>query len=315
MKENMCVAKTKTLFKYLIYISLAFLAVALYKADYLKVPTIVSFPAMSASFLFLFAGFITGAVAWKHILKKSGYAVDWSECLAGVGLSIFSKYIPGKVWVIVGKAAYIAKNKQYSLGNLSVISLNSQFITLWVGLSIGSIGLLLLDGLHLRGWFILLIWLGLSVVIFSRLAHDISERLITSVLKKNMKIPSLDIKSTLTIMPWFVLYWTLFSIGFYLLIVSLTTIDIPFSIGLGFPLSATLGIMAIIFPGGLGAREGAIVSYLTLSGIPIAEAAAIAVASRLWFLVGEIFIFIVGWIAHKKSQKKLQPQTDHSPDC
>jgi hypothetical protein len=42
-----------------------------------------------------------------------------------------------------------------------------------------------------------------------------------------------------------------------------------------------------------------------LAGIPVAEAALIAVASRLWFLVGEIFIFILGLLAHKKTCKSL----------
>jgi len=93
----------------------------------------------------------------------------------------------------------------------------------------------------------------------------------------------------------------LWSMGFYTLVVSLTAIDVPWSVGLGFPLAATLGIMALITPGGIGAREGVMVGYLSSAGIPIAEATTIAVASRLWFLAGELFIFIAGWIAHKKS--------------
>jgi len=32
---------------------------------------------------------------------------------------------------------------------------------------------------------------------------------------------------------------------------------------------------------------------------PIIEATSIAVVSRLWFLVGELFIFVIGWGAEK----------------
>ena len=79
--------------------------------------------------------------------------------------------------------------------------------------------------------------------------------------------------------------------------------DIQWGVGFGFPLAGVLGIMTFISPGGLGTREGVIVAYLTLASIPVVEATTIAVASRLWFLTGEVFIFIVGWAAHKRSNK------------
>jgi len=258
-----------------------------------------------ASFLFLVGGFISDAFSWKQILKKSTYNVVFSECLAGVGLCMFGKYIPGKVWMVVGRAAYIAEKNNYPLSKLSAISLNTQFIALWIGLILGAVGLFLLGGLHLWGWLILLLWLGLTVVVFSKLAHDCAEHLIRIVLRKRIEIPSLSVKSTVSVMPWFTLPWLLWSIGFYLLVVSLLAMDIPWSVGLGFPLAGTLGIMAFIAPGGLGAREAVMVGYLALVGIPFAEATTIALASRLWFLVGEVFIFTVGWLADKNPHEAL----------
>jgi len=63
--------------------------------------------------------------------------------------------------------------------------------------------------------------------------------------------------------------------------------------------------MALIAPGGLGAREGVMIGYLIFAGIPAIEATTIAVVSRLWFLLGEIFIFILGWSLHKTSNRAL----------
>ena len=292
-------------YKYFVYLSLLFLAVALYYADYLKVPKLISFPAILASLVFLFLGFISGAVAWKKILEKSHYHVDLSECLAGTGLSIFGKYIPGKIWLIVGRAAYIAEKSDYSLGRLSTISLNAQFIDLWIGLFFGMIGLLLLGRFHLWGWLVLFVLLGLTAVIFSKLVYSAADRLVKILLKKDVKITNLTIKSTVSVMPWFTMTWVFWSIGFYILVVSLTANDVPWSVGLGFPLAGTLGVMALITPGGLGAREGVMVAYLTFAGIPVTEATTIAVASRLWFLLGEIFIFILGWALHKTSDRAL----------
>jgi len=168
----------KSWFRYFVYLSLVFLAVVLHKADYLKVPQIFSYSVLITSFIFLFGGFISHTFSWKQIVKKSNYHVVLSECLAGMGLSIFGKYIPGKIWTIVGRAAYVAEKNHYPLSKLSAISLNAQFIALWLGLIFGSIGLFLLGGLHPWGWLILCLWLGLTVVIFSKLAHGSAEHLL-----------------------------------------------------------------------------------------------------------------------------------------
>ncbi len=293
----------KLWYKYLIYLSFVFLAVALYSADYLRIPQIFSGPVLVASFLFLFAGFISDAISWKRILKKSNYHVALSECLAGFGLSIFGKYIPGKIWIVVVPAAYIAEKTHYPLGKLSAITLNAQLVILWIGLIFGATGLFLLGGLHLWGWLILFLWLGLTVVIFSKLAHGSAQHLARIILRKDIKLPRLSIKSTLSVMPWFVVIWVLYSMGFYMLAMSLAAMDVSWTVGLGFPLASTLGTMALITPAGLGVREGVMVGYLTLAGLPVGEAITIAVASRLWFLVGEAFIFIVGWLADKRSHK------------
>ena len=290
----------KSWFKCLIYISLVFLAIALYKSNYLKVPHIFSSSALTASFLLLFAGFLANAISWKHVLKESNYDIDLGVCIAGLGLSIFSKYIPGKIWMIVGPAAYISDKYHYPLGTLSVISLNAQFIVIWSGLVFGMIGMYLLGvGWHLWGWLILSLWLVLTVVIFSKLVHAKAEHAIRIILRKDITFPNLTIKSTIAVMPWFVCNWAFWSIGFYMLVTSLIEAYVPWSVGFGFPLAATLGILTFISPGGLGTREALMIGYLTLADIHLVDATTVAVASRLWFLVGEIFIFIFGWAAHR----------------
>jgi uncharacterized membrane protein YbhN (UPF0104 family) len=292
-------------YKYFVYLSLLFLAVALYNADYLKVPQLSSLPILLLSFIFLFAGFINSAISWKQTLNKSQHSIRLGECIAGTGLSIFGKYIPGKIWMVMGRAAYITKKNQLPLGILSVISLNAQFIALWTGLIFGMVGLFLLGGFHLWAWLVLCLWMCFTVVIFSQFIHIKAEHVIQILSKKDLKLPRLTVQSTISLMPWFVLNWVLWSIGFYTLVVSITANDVPWSVGLGFPLAATLGIMTLIAPGGIGAREGLMVGYLGLAGLSIADAATIAVASRLWFLVGELFIFIAGWISHKRSNGAL----------
>ena len=295
----------KSWFKFLLYVSLVFLAIALYNADYLKIPRIFSMFALTVSFLFLFAGFIFNAVSWNQVLQVSKYPIRLGECVAGFGLSIFGKYIPGKIWMIVGRAAYITENNRYPLGTLSAISLHTQFIAIWFGLVYGLSGLYILGGSHLWGGLLLALWLVLTIVIFSNFVHAKAEQGLRVILRKDITLPRLTVRSTFSVMPSFIAYWACWSIGYYLLVISLIEMKVPWSVGLGFPLAGTLGIITFISPGGLGTREAVMVGYLTLAGLPVVEATTVAVASRLWFIVGEVFIFFVGWITHRRIHKAV----------
>ena len=295
----------KSWFKFLLYVSLVFLAIALYNADYLKIPRIFSVFALTLSFVFLFAGFIFNAISWNQVLRVSKYPIRLGECVAGFGLSIFGKYIPGKIWMIVGRAAYITEENRYPLGTLSAISLHTQLIAIWFGLIYGLSGLYMLGGPYLWSWLLLALWLVLTVVIFSNFVHAKAEQGIRLILRKDITLPKLTVKSTFSVMPAFIAYWAFWSIGYYLLVTSLIEIKVPWSVGLGFPLAGTLGIITFISPGGLGTREAVMVGYLALAGLPVVDATTVAVASRLWFIVGEVFIFIIGWITHRQLHKPV----------
>jgi hypothetical protein len=248
------------------------------------------------------ASFTSGAICWQRILKANNYNIGARESLASIGLTIFGKYIPGKIWMIIGKAAYIGEKRSLPVDQLSSISLDAQFITLWIGLIFGSFGLLLINGLQIWGKIILFLWIGVTTLIFSDVARSSAKYLVKKILKKNITLPKLSIKSTLLVMPWFVVYWTLLSVGFYLFVHSLTSMDIPLSVGLGFPLAGTIGIMVLIAPGGLGVREAVMIGYLSLVGLPLSIATTISIASRLWYLVGEIFIFVFGLVIDRMNK-------------
>ena len=293
----------KSFHKYFILLSIVFLVIALYKADFLTVPEIHSKSDIALSFFFLFLGFAADSFSWYMILKHSTYDVRFRVCLAGTGLSIFGKYIPGKIWMIVGRASYAAEHSPYQISKLSLVSLNAQFITLWIGLVLGGAGLFIFNGFGFCSGGVLFLWGVLTVIIFSRIVHNTAEKLVRVILRRRVTFPALRFVSTVSVMPWFALIWIFFSFGFYFLVRGLSLISVPYAVGLGFPLAGTLGIMAIIFPGGIGVREGIMMGYLTLFGIPLAEATAISIAARLWFCLGELFIFSLGLAVHSSAKK------------
>jgi uncharacterized membrane protein YbhN (UPF0104 family) len=220
-----------------------------------------------------------------------------------MGLSVFGKYVPGKFWLILGRAAFIAERRRAPIGEVSTASLNDQFIGLWGGLLLGTIGLLWVGGIRLYGWLTLFAWLGMTLLVFSPLVHRLAEVLLSTLLRRTIKIPVLDLKSTMQVLPWVLGYWAAFAVGFYLMVRALSPPPIPLSVGLGFPLAGSLGVLAVMAPGGLGVREGIVVGYLTLAGIPLPQALTVSVASRLWFLLGEVTFFVSGVVANRRLGK------------
>ena len=185
---------------------------------------------------------------------------------------------------------------------LTILSLDAQIISLWVGIFLGFIGLLVFNGFHLWGYLVIALWLGLSLILFSRFFHLLILKTYNFLFGKDIVAFQLSAQQVFRLIPYYCGYWLLWAIGFYLQIISLSNAEISIFSGLGFPLAGTLGILAIVAPGGLGVREGILTGYLSLAGLPINEAMTIAIATRLWFLTGEIIIFFTGWILHRISK-------------
>ncbi len=288
----------RTWHRYLVYVSLVFVAIVLYRFDYLRVPQIASYPVLLATVPLQLAGFVFLVASWNVLLARSACPVRFAEGLAALGLSVLGNYVPGKVWLIMGRAGYVAGRHGYPLAKVSVLSLHAQLITLWAGLALGSIAAFAVGGMRVWGPLILLLWLALTLTTFSRGTHALVARLVGRIVRRHVSIPLLSLKSTGHAVIWALATWICWSSAFYLFLIALGVAGVTLADGLAFPLAATLGVVAVFAPGGLGAREGVLVAYLVLAGHSVADATTVAVAARLWFLAGELLLFAVGWCVH-----------------
>ena len=286
--------------RYFVYVSLLFVGVVLYRFDYLRVPHVDSYTTLALTLPLLLAGFAFLVASWNVLLAKSGCAVRFREGLAALGLSILGNYVPGKVWLIMGRAGYIAERRGYPLAKVSVLSFHAQLVSLWAGLLLGGLGAFAVGGVHIWGPLILLLWLALTLTIFSRGVHALVAGGIGKLIGRHVAIPLLSFGSTTYAIVWALLAWACWSLAFYLLLISLGLAGVSPSDGLAFPLAASLGVLAIFAPGGLGAREGVLVAYLVLAGQTVVDATTVAVVARLWFLVGELALFVIGWITDSR---------------
>ena len=287
---------------YIIYISLIFLLFALHKKKYLVIPAIYSGYNFALSFVFLFLGFILSAVSQQRFLVKAGYPISTPQSISMVGLNIFTKYIPGKIMTVMGKAIHLSELKGISVLQASVLFLQIQFVTLWCGLVLAIIGMFFIDiGFHLS-WIGLIGFVLFSIVIFSGYVCDKFKMISRKVTNRDITICSLPMIIITRSIHWFFGAWLLWGVGFYFLVAGLTEQSIAMPVIFCFPLAGTIGVIALFSPGGVGIRESIIVGYLSSVSVDLSLAITIAAISRLWFLVGELFIFLAGYYFRRTEQ-------------
>ncbi len=283
----------KWIFRILLYLSIVLLIAYLVKLDYLTFQAIsVSWFWLIASTLMLWMGFFLSTLSWQRALTYHGFKIDTRLALVSHGLSVFAKYLPGKIWVILGRAAYVGSQKKIAVSELSYVSLKEQILYILIGLLISFLPAVIFFQHQYWVWIILFTAIALGLVLFVRPLHHFAERIIARVLRKPLSLPVISIKLSIRLGIFILLYWAFFSLGFYFLIKALSA-EASLVHGFAFPLAVSYGVLALFTPGGIGVREGILSAYLAATGLGIQEAITISALSRLWFISGEVFIFVL----------------------
>ena len=292
----------RRLYNIFIYVSLGFVLIYLLWNDYLFIPDIQSPLWLLISIFFMFGGFLLNAYAWQFLLKVNNVKISYIEALASTGLSIFGKYIPGKLWAIVGRAAYITNNHDQSMLRISGISLLGQFLAITTGILLG--GQFFWHYSIKLGFGMFIAAVILLLIILSPSTDFILKRSMLYRYKKVRSALQLFGFQLIKVLPWYFLFWLCWGVGFYALSIALSGEIEAWSVVPAFILAGSIGIVVFFVPGGIGIREGALFFFLIKSNLSSEIAATIAVASRLWFLVGESFIFTCGVIANQHLKKR-----------
>ncbi len=295
--------KLKWVFRVLLYLSVCLVLYYLYTFDYLILNNLqFNIPLLVLSIIILWAGFTVSALSWGNSLKVHNIKISKKLALYSHGVSVFAKYIPGKIWVILGRASVVVNAGFGSLSHNSAISLKEQLVYLFTGLFVSLIALLFIS---IKPVFIVIVALTalcLYLFLFWKKVYNLAVKIYVKLFKKSFNVPFVGLKAALPIFKAVFGYWFLWSFGFYLLTLSLIP-GVPVIVAFAFPVSVCYGLLAVIVPGGIGVRESIIVLILTAAGIDPAMAVTISVIQRLWFVSGEIFIFTLAWFV-KITQKK-----------
>lgn len=294
----------KKFFVFLVYCSFIFVIIFLYRFNYLILNQVrIDYRYLIFSIIVLWMGFLWGAISWWKVLAVHKIKVPLAVGVASHGLWIFTKYIPGMIWTILGRAHYVSA-EGFPLAQTSILSLKAQIVVAWMAFIIGTIPMAILNG------FSTVVLISSAVIILTvffllnKRVHDSFFFLFDKILKKKVTIPLLTWRELLHISAYYSLYWIFLVMAFFLFARSFFA-TIPIYAGFAFPWAATLGMLVVFIPGGVGVREAALISYLTLLGVPVKEATTLSILARLWYVLGEAFIFAVAFVISRKARARF----------
>jgi uncharacterized membrane protein YbhN (UPF0104 family) len=238
---------------------------------------------------------------WHLITLKIGIALPPRETLSTWFYSQLGKYLPGKVWLIIGRFyLYDSKGR-----GRQEISLALYFETVTLLMAAGLISLITLapmgtHGILPRGEWIPILFLALGL--FCLILHPrVLEKIINPALNLLGKDPlrlSISYPDILWMLLLNCLNWGVGGLGFYFFIDSIFPVTpgtLLFLTG-ALALASTLGVLAVFAPGGLGVREGVLV-YLLSHIMPEGVSVVLSILTRLWMtvielgLVGMIYLY------------------------
>ena len=244
-------------------------------------------------------GGVPGMFGWRVLLAGMGTRLKLPVALRVYFLGGLARYLPGGVWPAVAHAA-MARPLREPPGRLAAAFLASQALAVVAGLAVGLLSLPTLVMADPRWWILLPALLG-SLVLLAE------PRLLRAALSPAARLlrrgapPTLpDRRTLLTATGLMVFGWLISGIHIAILAIALGADTVAAgTVGIGgFALSVVAGVLSIVLPSGLGARE--LVLGLTLATLLSGPALVTVVAvSRVLITITDVAstAIVLGFLA------------------
>lgn len=246
---------------------------------------------LMASIILVALWLVANALIWHLLTVSVGADIPLRKALPAWFYSQLGKYVPGKVFLYVGRVhLYLKDGRRAGLTTLAFAL--ETICTLAAGIIVGFLAIFTLESQELAPyrW-----WIVAALAAFLTTLHPrILNGLISVTARLTRRRPfSVDVSYGLIVgyLGLYVLNWALFGAAFFLMIRSFYAIElsaVPFLSG-AFAFSSVIGILALFAPSGLGVREG-LLSVFLAQVMPLPVALLTAVVSRIWLTVAELVL-------------------------
>src|SRR6476620_7040306 len=262
--------------------------------------------ALVVALLLAVVGPVLTMFGWRVLMADLGSPLHVAPAGGIFFIGQLGKYLPGSVWSVLAQAEmgtklHIPRRRSAVVGLLGIglsvltgllVGLPAVPLLLRTGGSGGALWLLLgLPLLAVLCWPPLLnrlLALGLRLLRREPLDHDLSG------------------KAILRTVVLFVLAWVAFGLHVWVLARSVggpaaTGRDVAVASLVGYALAASLGMMAVVAPAGVGVRDGLLAVMLGVS-LPSSAATATVLLSRFVITFADVLVAGAGW-AYARSQR------------
>lgn len=244
------------------------------------------------SLTFIFLNTFWSFKIWQLILRDLAEKLTYYQCMRICSYANLGRYMPGKVWMVMGKI-YLCEKEGIPIIKAGCSIYIELITTIIASVILSYIAILqYIPFAFLQTPFLAV---GFFAILCALLHPKVLEKSINLGFKmikrpKKVFIPF----SFLTILKFIVLYeiaWLLNGISLYFLVSSLHIVSnhniFVFS---GFIAAAwVMGLISIFSPSGLGVREG-VLTYLLSHLVPTPIAVAVSLLSRFLFTIAEMGI-------------------------
>lgn len=250
---------------------------------------------LALSFVLFTAALVGYALCWNETVDFLGNRLKTRRAIKIWYWSQASRYIPGSVWSIFGRI-YFGGKEGISKGKVvASIAIESSMLIIS---SVIVYAFSLPFSKNLRDisiyWPYFIVGICFFAFLYPPFFNKVTDFFVHRIDKTIEFKTNLPLTEILKLLSYYILVWIVFGLAFFSLLNALKTVSLvllPVSIGV-FALSWVLGFLFIIAPGGLGAREVAIIFMLSVYfSRPTAIVAAIL--SRLLMLFSEGLILVV----------------------
>ena len=267
----------------------------------------INYQLFMFSLLLLCIPFLMMAVGWHLILRLLSCVTNPLDSIRVYTLSQFARYIPGNVFILVGRAVLAER-----IGVKRSISSVSVFIEAILSTSGAYFAILILYcfSTKIKIQWLNPVWTGLLIgtgllMLNPKLIKFLLRKIHTKINKRGGEVLTLNFtySQVLLVCLFYILIWILVGISFYFFLSSLLGNIMGgqsfFDVSAIYLISWIVGFLSFITPGGIGVREGVLTLGLG-QFLPLYLVSVIAIIARIWFTVGEMLGTVIAHLLPRK---------------
>ena len=241
------------------------------------------------------ASFLALTLGYYFVNRKMSIEIPFWKLAKARAFSDISSYVPGKIWTLLTRMKYM---KQWAGKTEVVMSSYMELIALILSALFAFILLnLIYPGVFAQYALISYIAFPFCIIFMHPKVISFAINLGLKILKKEKISIPLSYRSIIIANVIYSSYWLLTGLAIFFLALSVYPVPwtyFPFIV-LSFAVAWTIGFLSMIFPGGIGIREGVLVYALGIF-LPLPVALVVSVCSRGIIILSQLMLALISWL-------------------